>query len=42
MNNMMNFTHEWMMDGMWLWSVIGVLLIVLLIVVVIINQTKNK
>ncbi|WP_269747928.1 hypothetical protein [Methylomonas lenta] len=35
MNNMMNVTHEWMMDGMWLWALIGVLLIVLPMVVII-------
>lgn len=36
MNNMMNYTD----GGMWLWLVIGVLLIVLLIVVIL-KQSKN-
>lgn len=40
MNNMMNYTDGWMGGGMWLWPVLGVLLIVLL-VVVIINQSKK-
>ena len=41
---MMNHTDGWMNGwvggGMWLWSAIGVLVVVLL-VVVIINQTKK-
>lgn len=40
MNNMMNYTDGWMGGGMWLWSVIGVLLIVLLIVVIL-KQSKK-
>ena len=35
MNNMINVSHGWMGDGMWLWSVIGVLLIVLLVVAIL-------
>ncbi len=37
---MMNNTDGWMGGGMWIWTVIGVLVIVLL-VVVIINQSKK-
>ena len=31
---MMNHTEGWMGGGMWLWTVIGVVLVVLLIVVI--------
>lgn len=38
MNNMMNGTGGWMNDGMgggmWLWTAIGVLVVVLLVVVI--------
>lgn len=37
---MMNHTDGWMGGGMWIWTVIGVLVVVLL-VVVINNQPKN-
>lgn len=40
MNNMMNYTDGWMGGGMWLWPVIGVLLIVLLIVVILKQSQK--
>jgi hypothetical protein len=35
MNNMMNGTHGWMSGGMWLWPVIGVLLVILLVVAIL-------
>jgi len=31
---MMNHTDGWMGGGMWIWTVIGVLLVVLLVVVI--------
>ena len=37
---MKNYTDGWMGGGMWLWPVIGVLLIVLLIVVIL-KQSKK-
>ena len=37
---MMNNTDGWMGGGMWIWTVIGVLVTVLL-VVVIINQSRK-
>jgi len=37
---MMNHTDGWMGGGMWIWTVIGVLVVVLL-VVVIIKLTKK-
>ena len=40
MNNMMSYTNGLMGGGMWLWTVVGVLLVVLLIVVII-NQAKK-
>ena len=40
MNNMMNYTNGWMGGGMWIWTVIGVLVVVLLIVVII--KLSNK
>jgi hypothetical protein len=40
MNNMMNYTNGWMGGGMWLWTIVGVLLIVLLIVVIITQAKK--
>ena len=37
MNNtdMMNHTGGWMSGGMWIWTVIGILVVVLLVVVII-------
>ena len=40
MNNMMSYTNGLMGGGIWLWTVVGVLLVVLLIVVII-NQAKK-
>jgi uncharacterized membrane protein len=40
MNNMMNYTNGWMGGGMWIWTVIGVLVVVLLVVVII--KLSNK
>jgi len=40
MNNMMNYTNGWMDGGMWIWTVIGVLMVVLLVVVII--KLSNK
>ena len=37
---MMNYTDGWMGGGMWIWTVIGVLVVVLL-VVVIAKQSKK-
>ena len=34
MNNMMNYSNGWMGGGMWIWTVIGVLVVVLLFVVI--------
>jgi uncharacterized membrane protein len=31
---MMNYTDGWMGGGMWIWTVIGVLVVVLLVVVI--------
>ena len=39
-STVMHYTNEWMGGGMWLWTVIGVLVVVLL-VVVISRQSKN-
>jgi len=36
----MNSTHGWMGGGMWLWTVIGLLVVVLL--VVLINKLSKK
>jgi hypothetical protein len=35
MNNMMGYTDGWMGGGMWLWPVIGELLIVMVIAVIL-------
>jgi uncharacterized membrane protein len=40
MNNMMNYTNGWMDGGMWIWMVIGVLVVVLLVVVI--TKLSNK
>ena len=40
MNHMMNYTNEWMGGGMWLWTVISVLVVVLLVVVI--TKLYNK
>ena len=40
MNDMMNYTNGWMGGGMWIWTVIGVLVVVLLVVVII--KLSNK
>jgi len=32
---MMNHTYEWMGGGIWLWTVIGVLVVVLLVIVIV-------
>jgi uncharacterized membrane protein len=40
MNNMMNYTNGWMGGGMWIWTVIGILVVVLL--VVMITKLSNK
>jgi uncharacterized membrane protein len=40
MNNMMNYTNGWMDGGMWIWTVIGVLVVVLLVVVI--TKLSNK
>ena len=37
---MMNDTHGWMGGGMWIWTVIGVLVVVLLVVVI--SKLLNK
>jgi uncharacterized membrane protein len=37
---MMNHTNGWMGGGMWIWTVIGVLVVVLL--VVLINKVSKK
>ncbi len=37
---MMNNTYGWMGGGMWIWTVIGVLVVVLL--VVLISKVSNK
>jgi uncharacterized membrane protein len=34
MNGWMNGAHGWMGGGMWLWTVIGVLLVVFLVVAI--------
>lgn len=36
----MNYTSGWMGGGMWLWTVIGIAVVVLLVIVVI-NQKKK-
>jgi uncharacterized membrane protein len=40
MNHMMNYTNGWMGGGMWLWTVISVLVVVLLVVVI--TKLYNK
>ena len=40
MNNMMNYTNGWMDGGMWIWTVIGVLVVVLLVIVI--TKLSNK
>ena len=40
MNNMMNYTNGWMGGGMWIWTVIGILVVVLLVVVI--TKVSNK
>jgi uncharacterized membrane protein len=40
MNNMMNYTNGWMGGGMWIWTVIGVLVVVLLVIVI--TKLSNK
>jgi len=37
---MLNYTDRWMGGGMWIWTVIGVLVVVLLVVVL--NKLLNK
>ena len=37
---MMNHGYGWMGGGMWIWTVIGVLVVVLLVVVI--NKAPNK
>jgi len=37
---MMNYTDGWMGGGMWIWTVIGVLVVVLLVVVM--NKRSKK
>jgi hypothetical protein len=37
---MMNHTYGWMGGGMWIWTVIGVLVVVLLVVVI--NNLSKK
>jgi hypothetical protein len=37
---MMNHTDEWMGGGMWIWTVIGVAVVVLLVVVI--NKLSKK
>jgi hypothetical protein len=37
---MMNYTDGWMGGGMWIWTVIGVLVVVLLVVVI--NKLSKK
>jgi len=40
---MMNGTYGWMGGGMWLWTVIGVLVVILLVVVIIkLSNRQNK
>jgi uncharacterized membrane protein len=39
-NFMMNHTDGWMGGGMWIWTVIGVLVVVLLVVVI--NKLSKK
>ena len=34
MNHMDNWTNGWMGGGMWIWPVIGILLVVLLVVAI--------
>jgi uncharacterized membrane protein len=40
MNHMMNFSNGWMGGGTWLWTTIGVLVVVLL-VIIIVKQFKK-
>jgi hypothetical protein len=40
MNNMMNYTNGWMGGGMWIWTAIGLLVVVLLVVVI--TKLSNK
>ena len=37
---MMNHTNGWMGGGMWIWTVIGVLVVVLLVIAI--NKLSNK
>jgi uncharacterized membrane protein len=37
---MMNYSEGWMGGGMWIWPVIGVLVVVLLVVVI--NKASKK
>jgi hypothetical protein len=37
---MMNHTYGWMGGGMWIWTVIGILLVVLLVVAI--NKLSKK
>jgi uncharacterized membrane protein len=37
---MMNYANGWMGGGMWIWTVMGVLVVVLLVVVI--NKLLNK
>lgn len=37
---MMNYSDGWMGGGMWIWTVIGVLVVVLLVVVI--NKRSKK
>jgi uncharacterized membrane protein len=36
----MNYTNGWMGGGMWIWTVIGILVVVLLVVVI--TKLSNK
>ena len=40
MNHMMNYTNGWMGGGMWIWTVISILVVVLLVVVI--TKLSNK
>ncbi len=39
-DSMMNHTYGWMGGGMWIWTVIGILLVVLLVVAI--NKLSKK
>ena len=41
MNNMMNYTNGWMGGGLWIWTVIGVLVVVLLVIVITMLSNKK-